>query len=244
MATGDNADMTARLRRLLPPWFGESNPLVDALIAAAAAVLAFVYSLFAYAQAQTRIRTATGIWLDIAAQDFFGSRIVRSSGQSDDSFRAIILANLLRPRATRQAISDVVLALTGVAPAIIEPFRPIDCGAYGVGYACYGGAGAYGSVELPAQAFLVAARPRQPGIAIVAGYGASTAGYGVGSQAEYASLDMLGARVTDEQIYAAIAEVKAAGVTIWTRIQNQRAEDDVTVNGAPFTFNGQPINLA
>jgi hypothetical protein len=244
MATGDTTDMAARLKRLLPPWFGESNPLVNALIAAAAAVLAFAYSLFAYAQAQARIRTATGIWLDIVAQDFFGSRIVRSSGQSDDSFRALILANLLRPRATRQAISDVVQALTAFAPQIIEPFRPVDCGAYSVGYACYGGAGAYGSVSLPAQAFLVADRPRQPGIAIVAGYGASTAGYGVGSQAEYASLDMLGARVTDDQIYGTIAEAKAAGVTIWTRIKNHKGVDDVTINGAPFTFSGQPINLS
>jgi hypothetical protein len=50
MATGDTTDMAARLKRLLPPWFGESNPLVNALIAAAAAVLAFAYSLFAYAR--------------------------------------------------------------------------------------------------------------------------------------------------------------------------------------------------
>jgi len=243
MATGDNADMAARIRRLLPPWFGEANPRVDALVAAAAAVLAFAYSLFAYAKAQSRIRTASGIWLDIVAQDFFGTRIVRSAGQSDDSFRAIILASLLRPQATRQAISDVAEALTGFKPQIVEPFRPVDCGAYSVGYGCYGGAGAYGSVSLPAQAFMVAHRPRQPGIAIVAGYGASTAGYGVGSQAEYASLDMRGARVTDDQIYAAIAGAKAAGVTMWTRIANPRVEDDVTINGAPFTFNGAPINL-
>jgi hypothetical protein len=84
--------------------------------AAAAVVLAFAYSLFAYAKAQTRIRTASGIWLDIVAQDFFGTRIVRAAGQNDDSFRSIILANLLRPQATRQAISDVIEALTGFAP--------------------------------------------------------------------------------------------------------------------------------
>jgi hypothetical protein len=83
---------------------------------AAAVVLAFAYSLFAYAKAQTRIRTASGIWLDIVAQDFFGTRIVRAAGQNDDSFRSIILANLLRPQATRQAISDVIEALTGFAP--------------------------------------------------------------------------------------------------------------------------------
>jgi len=241
---GDAADMKARILRLLPPWFGEANPLVDALIAAASAILAFVYGLYEYAKAQSRLRTATGIWLDIAAQDFFGTRIVRAPGQGDESFRAIILANLLRPRATRQAISEVVGSLTGFAPQIIEPFRPVDCGAYGVGYSCYGGAGAYGSVALPAQAFIVVDRPRQPGIAMVAGYGNAPAGYGVGSQSEYASLDMLGARVTDEQIYAAIAEAKAAGVTLWTRIRNHRSEDDITINALPFTFNGQPLNLA
>jgi hypothetical protein len=33
-------------------------------------------------------------------------------------------------------------------------------------------------------------------------------------------------------------------VTIWTRIKNHKGVDDVTINGAPFTFSGQPINLS
>jgi hypothetical protein len=243
MAIGDNADMAARIRRLLPPWFGESNPLVDALVAAAAVVLAFAYSLFAYAKAQTRIRTASGIWLDIVAQDFFGTRIVRAAGQNDDSFRSIILANLLRPQATRQAISDVIEALTGFAPRSSSRSAQWTAAPMASAMAAMGALGPMDR-SLPAQAFLVADRPRQPGIATVAGYGASSAGYGVGSQAEYASLDMLGARVTDGQIYDAIAQSKAVGVTIWTRIRNHRGEDDITVNTLPFTINGQPINLA
>lgn len=241
--TGDQADMRARLKALLPPWFGDSNPVLNGILSGAAAALAIVYSFYAYAKLQTRLLTATGPWLDVAAFDFFGTAVKRGYNESDSTFRLAILANLFRPRATRKAIGDILYSLTGYRPRIIEPWQPADCGAYGIGYACYGGAGAYGSVLLPAQAFLVAKRPRQPGIANVAGYGASAAGYGRGSQAEYASLAMVMTRVTDATIYAAIDAARAAGVTIWTRIENPVQPDAITVNGSPFTFDGEQVTF-
>lgn len=241
--TGDQTDMRARLKALMPPWFGDTNPVLDGILSGAAAALAIVYSFYAYAKAQTRLLTATGAWLDVAAADFFGTAVRRGYNEGDDSFRAGILANLFRARATRKAIGDILFALTGYRPRIVEAWQPTDCGAYGVGYACYGGAGAYGSVLLPAQAFLIAKRPRQPGIANVAGYGASPAGYGIGSQAEYASLAMVLARVTDTTIYAAVDAARAAGVTIWTRIENPMTADAITLNGTPFTFNGGQVTI-
>ena len=81
---------------LLPTWFADSNPTANALLTGAATALAFVYGLYVYAVAQSRILTATGIWLDMIAQDFYGTAVQRSANQDDDSFRAIIVANLFR----------------------------------------------------------------------------------------------------------------------------------------------------
>jgi hypothetical protein len=241
MATGDTTDIKSRLLAVLPPWFGDGNPILNAVLTMAAQVLAVAYGLYTYAKDQTRIRTATGIWLDIIAVDFFGALLPRGDNEADDDYRQRILANLFRPRATRAAISDVITAVTGQSPIIIEPFSPADCGAYGVGYAGYGSAGAYGSVSLPAQAFVIASRPTQAGISNVAGYGFPQAGYGVGSQSEYATLSMMGAGVADADIYAAIANTKAAGVTIWAQIGTKHIPTPIRVNGSAFTLNGAAI---
>lgn len=218
MATGDAPDIIARVNALLPPWFADLNPVLSALLASFGSAWSFIYALYAYAKLQTRILTATDGFLDLIAQDFFGTGLRRSPNQTDASFRAVIESSLFRARATRKAISDVLLGMTGFAPVIIEPFAPADCGAYRIGYAGYGSAGAYGSQSIPAQAFVVAYRPAQPGIAMVAGYGAPSAGYHVGSQGEYASLSMLPAAVTDAMIYAAVDATKAAGTQMWVRI--------------------------
>ncbi len=244
MATGDQADIAARIQHLLPGWFADNNPTIDALLAGAARALACMHGLYVYAIAQTRILTATGIWLDLIAQDFFATALQRGANQGDDSLRAGILANLFRPRATRQGISDVLLRLTGNAPAILEPFVPADTGVYGVGYAGYGAAGGYGSQTIPAQAFVTAYRPLQYGIANVAGYGAATAGYGVASQAEYASLTLISSPVTDADIYAAVDATKAAGTTVWVRISSIWIREPLTRDAASFTLDGAPLTFS
>lgn len=241
--TGDANDMRLRLKALMPPWFGDSNPVLNGILSGAASALAIVYAFYVYAKTQARLLTATGAWLDIAAADFFGTAVRRGYNEEDSTFRLAILSNLFRARATRKAIGDILSALTGYRPRIVEPWQVTDCGAYGIGYACYGGAGSYGSVLLPGQTFLVAKRPRQPGIANVAGYRSSPAGYGIGSQAEYASLAMVLARVTDTTIFSAIDAARAAGVIVWTRIENTVTADAITVNGNPFTFNGGQVTV-
>lgn len=241
---GSTGDIANRIRQLLPTWFADSNPTANALLRGAAAALAFIYDLYVYAAAQTRILTATGIWLDMIAQDFYGTSLQRGANQDDDSFRAQIVANLFRPRATRQGIIDVMLTLTGNAPEILEPFAPGDTGAYGVGFCGYGAAGGYGSQAIPAQAFVIAYRPVQYGIAQVAGYGAVTAGYGRGSQAEYASLALVSSIVTDADIYAAIDATKASGTAIWVRIRNLWNPMPLSLDGAPFTLDGVELTLS
>lgn len=218
MATGDQSDILQRLKATLPRWFGDSTPILDALLQGLAWAGSFVYSLISYARLQTRIKTATDGWLDMIAADFFGSFLSRAANQSDASFRARIIINLFRERATRGGVIKVLQDLTGRTPLVFEPQRPMDTGAYSAPNSGYGMAGGYGSLLLPCQAFVTALRPTGTGIPLVAGYGISTGGYGVASRAELASMDMIQGAVTDADIYAAIDSVKPAGTTLWTRI--------------------------
>ncbi|KWF90404.1 hypothetical protein [Burkholderia cepacia] len=224
MAIGDNNDTFARLKAALPQrWFGstsDSMPVVDSMLAAVSTALSFIYSLYAYAALQTRIKSATDGWLDAISADFFGSGLPRKPNQSDTSFRANIIANLFRERATRNAVTKVLTDLTGHPPKIIEPSRPQDCGAYNAPNSGYGVAGAYGNVALTYQAFVIAYRPSGTGIPNIAGYGNYPAGYSIPSQSEYTSAAMTTNAVTDADIYAAIESVRPAATIVWVQIQD------------------------
>jgi hypothetical protein len=74
------------------------------LLSGLASSWSWAYQQLQYVKAQTRIATATDIWLDIIACDFFGNRLVRRVPQSDDAFRSRIRRELFRERGTRGAI--------------------------------------------------------------------------------------------------------------------------------------------
>jgi hypothetical protein len=132
MATGDQTDIVARLTKLLPySWFESAFAIRDAIAEGMANAHAYAYSLLMYVKQQTRILTASDGFLDAIAQDFFGSALTRATNQSDASFRARIIINIFRERATRNAIIKVLQDLTGRTPIIIEPQRPADTGTYG-----------------------------------------------------------------------------------------------------------------
>lgn len=223
--TGDQSDFFARLNSLLPSkWFSGSTPIKDALLQGIAAVFAQIYSLYAYAVMQTRIATLTDAWLDTAAYDYFGLGIQRGVGETDARFRARIQANLLLARTSRPAMAATLTKLTGQVPMIVEPCNPTDTGAYAAPNSGYGVAGAYGSMLLPFQCFIVAYRPSTSGIPNIAGYGNSQAGYGMASiGGEYASMSMVVGQIQDADIYTAIEAVRPAATVIWTQIQNAPA---------------------
>jgi hypothetical protein len=180
--------------------------------------------LLQYVQAQTRIASASDVWLDVIALDFFGNSLVRRTGQSDSAFRDRIQRELLRERGTRAAVVATLTDLTGRAPRLFEPGRTTDTGGYGSlkgagGGAAYGAAGGWGSLNLPFQCFVTAYRPLGSGIATVSGWGLHAGAYGVGAL-EYASLAMVQSQVTDQDIYTAIAEVMPAATIGWTAITN------------------------
>ena len=106
MATGDADDMLARIKATLPGWFPSDAPILDGLLYGFATSAAWVYGLITYAKLQTRVGTATDGFLDLIAFDFFGRRMRRGT-RSDALFRSAIIAELFRPRQTRQAIIGV-----------------------------------------------------------------------------------------------------------------------------------------
>ncbi|WP_202034103.1 hypothetical protein [Rhizobium rhizogenes] len=238
MATGDVDDMLSRIKATLPPWFPTESPILDGLLTGFATVAAWIYGLITYAKLQTRISTATDGWLDLIAFDFFGRRMVRGT-RTDTLFRSAILAELFRPRATRQAIIDVLTGLTGNAPDIFEPARPQDTGGYapgptgdGRGYGlAYNLTGGYGSLLMPYEILITAHRSPSGGIPNVIGYGGPAGGYSTPSTFEYANLDMIQGTVTDADIYSAVDHVRAAGITAWVRI-----DDGLSTPPAGYTF--------
>jgi hypothetical protein len=221
MATGDATDMLTRLKALLPKgWFPDTAPVRDALLSGFAWTLSLIYSLIQYAQLQTRIATATGGFLDLISYDFFGNNLPRNSQEMDAPFRSRIIATLFRPKATRPGMIAVITALTGRAPIIFEPARPLDTGAYGASICGYNVAGGYGSLMLRTQFFMTAFRPASSGIPFIAGYGSPSAGYSIPSRGEYASLQDIRGAVTDLDIYATIAATKAEGTTAWVNLSD------------------------
>jgi hypothetical protein len=128
---GDQADVLNRLKSVLPPWFGTNTPVLDAALSGFAYVASGVYSLVQYAILQARIKTATDGWLDLIARDFFALTFQRRALEPDPAYRARIVAEIVRPRVTRIAVSNAVADLTGIAPVIFEPARCMDTGTFG-----------------------------------------------------------------------------------------------------------------
>lgn len=222
---GDQVDMLRRLKTTLPGrWFPNETPVLDGVLLGLAASWSWVYTLLEFGRRQTRVATASGIWLDMIASDFFGVRLYRRGAEADPNFRRRILRELSRERVTRQALVAALKDVTGHVPIIFEPSQPQDTGAYGsldrpaTGLG-YGMAGGWGNLGLPFQCFVTVRRRADSGIANVAGWSGVSGGYGAGS-VEYADLTMIQGQITDADIYRTTASVLPVGAIAWTRIVN------------------------
>lgn len=225
--TGDQDDMGRRIRAVLPTrWFPDASPVLDGLVFGLAWSWAWLYGLLTYVRSQTRLATASGVWLDMIAADYFGDAVARRAGEADDALRTRVSVELNRERGTRSAVASVLQDLTGHAPTIFEPSRATDTGGWGGAGAAamglaYGAAGGWGSLVLPFQFFITAYRPSGQGVPEVGGWGTSAGGYGRGA-IEYAAASSFESGVSDMAINAAIAGVLPVATIAWTQITNQR----------------------
>jgi hypothetical protein len=220
---GDQSDILQRLQKLVPNgWFQFGlTPVKDAILQGFASCYQFIYGLAQYVRLQTRLATATDGFLDLIAYDFFQNNLLRQAGQSDDSFRASIIAFLFRQRCTRQAIVLVIQQLLGTTPVIIEPDRPPDTGAYDNAKTMgYGLAGVYGSMSMPLGCFVtVYVSQFLAGVPLVAGYDISVGAYDTGSQIEYIAQgqDSI-SPLTLADIFASLDSVRPVTGQIWVRV--------------------------
>ena len=213
---GDSADFVWRMLCVLPRgWFAEPAPPTTSFVQTLLSMFGYawsqIFALVTQVQLLARLATVSGSFLDLAAVDFFGASLPRRPGESDSAFRVRFAQNLLRPRATRAALSLALTELTGQAPVIFESVRPADTGGYSVGGVGYGVAGGWGNLGLRHNSFVTVQRPPGAGIPLFAGYG-------TGGILFYGDLSMVTTPVTDEDIYATIIGLLPVGQTAWVRI--------------------------
>lgn len=212
--------MLARLKSVLPArWFGDTTPVLDIVLSGLASLWAVLYGLIGFARTQTRIATASGPFLDIAAQDYLGNGFARRPGETDAAFSARIRANLLAPRATRAALVAALTAETGRAPVIFEPFNTGDTGGYNSNTLGYNTIGGYGSLMMPYQFFVTAYRQVVVSAGNDGGYNLGPGGYGTAPMAWSDLADDPGL-ITDAEIYAAIVAVLPVNAVAWTRLSD------------------------
>ena len=225
--TGSLSDIISRLWAVLPKrWFGEETPNLSAILRSIATPWAWLYSVTSYVICQTRLVTATDVWLDFISFDFFGNKLGRKGNESDLNYRTRIQAALLRETATRLAVSTGLGALVGSKPIIFEPANCMDTGSYGMhsqgpviagtGLA-YGAAGGWGSLGLPLQFFITTIRPPSAGISMLAGYGTPAGGYGEGT-ISYIDLALLPGHVSDQDIQSTLCSLLPVNAIAWLRI--------------------------
>lgn len=218
--------MIRRQAAILPPWFGPPGiapPVLRIPMAMGGWVASWVHDLIIFVRRQSRIKTATGGWLDLIAYDFFGNRVRRKLAQTDEAFRRRILIEMFRRRNTRPAMISALKDLTGFEPRIFEPARPQDTGGIGIaGGMGIGVSGAIGTIGQPGEVYIDVYRTPEAGIANVAGIGMSVGGIGVASRLVISDLSQVRGALTDEDIRAAVVATRAEGIRVWMRVLTAR----------------------
>jgi hypothetical protein len=245
----DQTDFAGRLLRLLPSgWFPAVAPRLLAVLQAPAMMFSLIYGLLVFAKAQQRVASASGAFLDLAAQDYFGSTSPRLEYELDPAYAARIRYNMTAPRGTLSGMTSMLEQLTGNSPAIFQPNNVVQTGGWatesnpGAGggvFAFYdetgeSGAGLWGSMALPCQIFVTIEAPLTGYYSFAELGGVSTqnlpatgGGYGFASQSmpaagggrlAFIDPDSVPGAITNSIIYQQIAEWMAVGYVAWTQI--------------------------
>ncbi|RKR46325.1 hypothetical protein [Paraburkholderia sp. BL17N1] len=228
MATGDQNDILSRLQSYIPRgWFGDWSeaPIVTALLQGIASVFVTMYLLIVFFKAQARLDTSSGGWIDLWADDFFGGSLPRKPSESDASYIARIKVALFQDRATRPAMISVLTQLTGRAPIIFEPARPLDSGCMGAntGVASFCGVSRMGSIAAPFSCLITAFRPLVTGGSAGAAYCNAAAWSALSTPLSHGYTGSLSEEQTaasDADIIAAINATKPIATNIGFYISN------------------------
>jgi len=199
-------------------WFSDSSPILEAVLAGVASAWVEVFALLDATSAQRRVGTASGVFLDIAALDYFGQGLTRRPAEVDTAYSVRIQQNLIRPRATRAGVVQALQDLTGRVPSVFEPRNPVDTGGYNLNMG-YGLAGGYGSMTIPYQFFVRAYRPNNLPVSNASGYVVGPGGYNA-APSFYADTSEFQGNISDAEIYANIAAVAPTTSIAWTTISN------------------------
>lgn len=249
IADGDTSALfERRLKSLIPRgWVLRTAPIFDAVLGGLGDSLANFYTLLKSVKQQTRIATASGWFLDLIGWDFLGTNYLRKNKETDDRWRARIVREVLRPRATRLGIETALEDLTGLTPKIYEPWNAADDGGgYGAvgGGIAYGQSGYYGSVVLPAQVFVTAYKTGLSGIPNITGYGYGNGGYGTGTIA-YASLTEVEGEISDAEIFDCVHQNIAAGAKAWVAIGAvPRRKSHLAAGSRTFAMTGRDAAMS
>ncbi len=154
---GDPTDMRQRLRMTLPArWFSDVAPVLDGLLSGFALAWSSLYDLLQNVITQSRVSTATGNFLSLAAQDYLSDSFLRRPNETDTDYRSRLLVAMRRQRATRPAVVAAA-ASAGYALSIFEPAQPASTGAYNIPFGlAWNVVGAWGSMQMPLESLLVA----------------------------------------------------------------------------------------
>jgi hypothetical protein len=245
----DPVDFIGRLWRLLPiGWFPAMAPRLAAVLQAPALMFSVIYGMSVFAKAQQRVASASGAFLDLAAQDFFGNTLPRLQYEFDPAYAARIRHSLTAPRGTYNGMVSMLQQLTGNSPTILQPNSVGQTGGWatqgdpdagGGAFAFYdeagtGGAGLWGSMALQCQVFITIEAPltgyysfaNQGGMSTEAAPAAG-GGYGFATQSmpeagggslAFVDPDSVPGSITDAIIYQQIAEWMPVGYVAWTQI--------------------------
>lgn len=209
---GDIADLAARLKAQIPiSWF-KSSPKFDATLQGPAWALSTIYSQITYAALQTRIATATDGYLDLIANDFFGTNLPRLTNETDGNYRTRILANLFAKGPRRADMSGVLTLITGRKPDIFEPSNTNDSGGWDGAFYWDTGVGRWGD-PMPFQSLVTAYRPitSAQSLGELDSWRWSWDSYGAWSDQQITS-------ITDAAIIAAVESTRMTGSIVWLRI--------------------------
>lgn len=194
--------------RLPAGWFPSDGPVISSIVGQVAEGASLNNDQLFYAQNQTRVSTASDMFLELIAQDYFGAfNFPRRSGETDDSYRSRILGNLLIARGTRGAMIEVLTNLTGNVPDIFEPIRDACAwDQFGWDYPKT----KLGDYNDPYTCWITIQPPPGPGIPLAYGYDSGS--YDVNFA--YGDINLLASVVADNEIYRAVIATAPAGVRV------------------------------